>query len=186
MNLDSLRGWFRGEHCAVVAPGPSALTMPADFYLSHWTFGCNRAVAFCRPDFAVCIEPQHDGAWPIIEAARATFVFSHIERVPRTIRVDAEVSRWLPVSGGPLFLGMSPFFGAAVAIALGFSRVGLVGVDLDGDDYADRRFRAECAEAWERLNQTANREGVDLCNLNPKSRLEPVVKVPPLALAPKH
>lgn len=179
MQLEHLRGWMAGEHCLVVAPGPSAYKTPAGRYSSHWTIGCNRAVAFCRPDFAVCVEPITDrDCWGTIGAASPMVVFAHHDkRHPRVVLFDTDLSTWMNTET-KLRLGMSPFYGAAVAVALGFTRIGLIGVDLDGKPrFRNEAFRESCEVAWRRLVQVAADAGSALVNLNPRSKLLAVPKV---------
>lgn len=179
MNLDSLRGWMAGEHCLVVAPGPSSLKIPRQRYASHWTIGCNRAAAWCQPDFVLCREPKNDSCWPIIRAAAPLFVFCHegvVGRAPRTVAIAKNVLEWLApeAEGGVLTTSMSPFHGAAVAILLGFTRIGLVGVDLDTNIYTNHLARAEWDEAWQGLVTLGTDHGATLVNLNHQSKLKGV------------
>lgn len=181
MKLRLLHNVMRGEHALVVAPGPSALRVPASYYAGRWTLGCNRAVAFCQPDFAVCVEPARDSVWSVIRASRPTLTFTHTDRAkcPRAVNIDRDVDKWLSTERTKFQLGMSPFYGAAVALHLGFDRVGLIGVDLDGDGgrFSNPNFQREWEDCWGELVAIAERRGQDLVNLNPCSKLEAVAKV---------
>ena len=164
-----------GEHCLVVAPGPSAMSTPTWRYRAHWTIGCNRAVTFCEPDFAVCVETRKNICWRVIEAHQPLFTFSHISNGPaRCLRIWSDLSLWLEHSPKKLWLGMSPFYGAAVAILLGFERIGLIGVDLTDAKYRDPVAQADWEDCWGKLMGIAEAHGKTLVNLNPKSRLAAV------------
>lgn len=192
MNLDSLRGWMKGEDCVVVGCGPSAephrwegpTSTPR--WQDHWTIGCNRAVTFCSPDFAVCVEPRRDHeVWNIMREVSPLIVFSHIDKPhPRAVLIGSkDVRAWLgydrsPCDGSiaepigpPLRLGQSPFYAAAVAILLGFETIGLIGVDLTEDRWPNPHKENE---AWGRLAEVAKALGSRIVNLNPESRLETV------------
>ena len=189
MNLDVLRGLMRGEHCLIVAPGPSASYVPQERYVSSWTIGCNRAVSICAPDFAVCVEPPNDrDCWSIIAAASPLFVFSHHEkRHPRVVLInnrDALPDLGLPTpkndKGAPLYLrfGSSVFYATVAALVLGFERIGLIGVDLDPKprNYAPAFVDAFNA-AFVSLDEIACARGQRIVNLNLESRLVAVEKV---------
>jgi hypothetical protein len=182
MNLDALRGWMAGEDCVVVATGPSAYRVSPGTYESHWTIGCGGAIAFCRPDFALCIGARKDKYWPYVKASSPLFVFTHIpKRHPRAIRFSTNLYDWLPPPEGAaesLVLGMSPFYGVAVAIALGFETIGIIGVDLDGDGgrYSDERFQKKWELEWGWLAKVAENAGAQLLNLNVKSKLQALPK----------
>ncbi len=206
MKLEDLRGWMAGEDCLVVGCGPSAVLYEyirgdrahqLGHYRTRWTIGCNRAVKFCSPDFAVCVEPRRDrGMWDIIAEANPLIVFSHIDRPhPRAVLIGSkDVAEWLhdtdqqwdyitktlpaaedrkplPVAYERLRLGQSPFYAAAVAILLGFETIGLIGVDLTEDRYPDV---TKPNVAWGRLAAIATELGSRIINLNPDSRLETV------------
>lgn len=174
MQLDDLRGLMHGQDCVVVGAGPSAMRAPKGYYDSRWTIGCNRSVTWCAPDFAVCVEPRNDNAWKIIKAAAPLFTFTHLnDACHRCIEIDTDVSKWLPGIDGKLKLGMSPFYGAAVAIALDFQRIGLLGVDLDGDGgkYSNGKFQREWEQAFGMLRKCSEELGITLRNLNPQSHL---------------
>jgi hypothetical protein len=96
MDLESLRGWMKGQDVVAVGCGPSAndyarkildtYARPGSppsvpgvpMYVDIWTIACNRAVTFSSPDFAVCIEPFANPVWPIMRKANPLLVFSHI------------------------------------------------------------------------------------------------------------
>ena len=180
MKLDDLRDWMKGEHALVVAPGPSSLEVPAERYKSHWTIGCNRALPYCDPDFAVCIEPRKNPCWRVVHAASPLITFTHLtedhSKFRRTVFMSTDVSKWLFHDPEPLFLGMSPFFATAVGILLGFERIGLVGVDLYRSRYPDPAAQTEWEAAWTRLRSVAEAYDTVLCNLNPRSRLQAIMK----------
>jgi hypothetical protein len=118
MDLESLRGWMKGQDVVVVGCGPSAdpgvyntqadaeqawcFPLAAD-YDEHWTIACNRAVTFSSPDFAVCIEPFINPIWPIMREANPPLVFSHIckdrrgkQPFPRIVQMPGkDVREWL-------------------------------------------------------------------------------------------
>lgn len=81
MNLESLRGWMKGEDAVVVGCGPSADEAWAQAVLmgeSRWTLACKRAVVTAHPDFAVCVEPAKDGLWGLIKKHAPLIVFSNL------------------------------------------------------------------------------------------------------------
>jgi len=200
MNFGALRGWMAGEDCCVVGCGPSASTESEwDFtydYQNRWTIGCNRAVTFCQPDFALCVEPTHDKAmWGTMDPPRggtmsggimrdaAPFVvFSHIPATHsrlagiRVVEIGPkkDIRLWFdPASTKPhaLRLSQSSFYAAACAIWLGFETIGLIGVDLTEDRYPDP---VPANEAYGRLAELGAEHGSRLVNLNPDSRLTTV------------
>lgn len=180
MKFELLHDLMRGEHALVVAPGPSALRVSQDYFEGHWTFGCNRAVAFCRPDFAVCVEPARDRVWSVIRASRPTLVFTHTDRVKvaRAVHIDRDLVTYFNTERTQLRLGMSPFYGTAVAMLMGFDRIGLVGVDLDGNErFSNPNFQREWEDKWGELNRIAIERGQDIVNLNTRSKLQAVAKV---------
>lgn len=182
MNLPNLRDWLKGEHGLVVAPGPSSLEVPTERFYSHWTIGCNRALPYCFPDFAVCIETGKNPAWRVVQAHRPLVTFTHLGDSPpcpvrQMVRISMNVNEWLPFDAqSKLFLGMSPFFAAAVGVYMGMKRVGLVGVDLHRNHYPQQKFRDDFEDRWTRLVATANHYGTELVNLNPTSSLQAVPK----------
>ena len=175
------RNWFRGEDAIVVAPGPSSREPGwSEAYRSHWTIGCNRAVGYCEPDVAVCVEPFVDTIWRTIRACSAATVFSHLckdrrgrQPHPRIAQFPTKnVAAWFdPGTTDDLQCAMSPFWAAGVACWLGFSRVALIGVDLTKDRWPDpwRENRK-----WAALRQLLEAQGTFLFNLNPASRLEAI------------
>jgi hypothetical protein len=141
-------------------------------------------VHFCRPDFAICFEPFVDKCWVAMRKAAPAVVFSHLcedrrgrRPHPRIVQVPTKnVLDWFRPNredvDRELWVAQSPFWGAAVAVWLGFSRVGIVGVDWTADRY-DRPMRRENDKFGE-LVAIAAGEGVDLVNLSPVSRLTSV------------
>lgn len=188
MNLSTWRNWFLGQHCVIVAPGPSSLEVPPHRYASHWTIATNRALPYAQADFAVCIERDTmDTCWRIVAATSPVVVFTQaIAAHPRTVQIDMDISTWLPgVEGGMLRLAMSPWYAAAVATYMGFERVGLIGVDLYKNRYPDNKFRDEWELAWSRLARVAEKSGTSLCNLNGESRLQAIPKAKWETMRPK-
>jgi len=192
MQLGDLRGWMAGHDAVVVGCGPSGITDATHRghalkyeYAEHWTIGCNRAVQFCDPDFAVCIEPFRDPIWPIMREASPLAVLAHIHLDrrgksphPRIVKMSGkDVLRWISdkpadlpnVSGShPLIVGQSPFFGLAFAVMMGFETIGLIGVDLTPDRYPDAK---PSNNGYGKLNTIAKHMGSRIINLNPESRL---------------
>lgn len=162
----------------------------------YWTIGCNRAVRRCSPDFAVCVEPSGDGVWSIIRQYAPLITFGHHDRgTPRKIVFERNLRDWLPSEADPaadrsklrheerkrvtpsLRLGESSFYAVAVAAWLGFERIGLLGVDHNGQRYKQASaFREETATAWGRLLPIVDSMGSSLINLNPDSELPHVRK----------
>lgn len=176
MNADALRDWLTGEDALVVAPGPSANKVSPDFYARHWTLGCNRAVTFCQPDFAVCFEPPGDkDCWDVVTASRPTFVLTHNGfKHPRSIELGSnDVCEWLfpGEKRDRLTLGMAPFYAAAAALMIGFERIGVIGVDLGRDRFNNANYMKLTLEAWKDLDALAAERGQDIFNLNPTSNL---------------
>lgn len=197
VQLNDLRGWMAGEDCVVVGCGPSSdpnrweprmgLIDLGDRYNYTWTISSNRAVEFCQPDFAVCVEPYRDAKmWKIIHDANPLFVFTHLvtkpdgtKPHPRAVYMSSkDVRTWLLPDEEHdretrVRLGQCPFFAAAVAILLGFETIGLIGVDYTKDRYPDV---APSNEAWRKLAIIAEELGSHIVNLNPESRLETIRK----------
>jgi len=184
--LDDLRGWMKGEDCVVVGCGPSAhddaLWDLTYAYQTRWLIACNRAVTWCDPDFAVCVEPRRDKAmWKIINDSSPLIVFSHIDKPhPRAVLIGSkDVQEWVHPSGPlpeafsdtPLRLGQSPFYAAAVAILLGFETIGLIGVDMTKDRYPNVKGHNA---AYARLAAIGEAMGSRLINLSTASRLESI------------
>lgn len=185
MKFSDFRDLFRGEHCVVVAPGPSSREPEFQgFYRSRWTIGCNRAVKYCDPDFALCVEPFRDPIWPIMRESTAALVFSHLckdrrgrQPHPRIVEFSSKnVLDWFRPDREDrkqgLWCAMSPFWGVAVAAWLGFDVVGLVGVDLTPDRYHEV-WREN--EKWSGLIDVIP-ETTQVVNLSPRSRLNAVGK----------
>lgn len=180
MRFSDFEGWFAGEDCLVVAPGPSSRDAGwFASYPSYWTMGCNRAVAYCDPDLATCVEPFVDRVWPIVRASSAQVVFSHLCRDrrgkqphPRVVEFDSKnVIPWFtPGADGDLWCAMSPFWGVAVCAYLGFATIGLIGVDLTPDRYHDV---SRDNQKWRWLLKLIG-DRSQVVNLSPTSRLEAV------------
>ena len=194
MNLEDLRGWMAGQDCVVVGCGPStadkssiaegypledAVTTRMMMRYEHrWTIGCNRSVPICSPDFAVCVEPARDKAiWHVIAEASPFVIFSHIERPhPRAVQINSkDVRTWVGPEAWregvePLRLGQSAFYAAAVAMLMGFETIGLIGVDLTDDRYAESDAK-RANDAYARLAGVAGGMGSRLVNLSTSSRL---------------
>ena len=217
MNLDDLRGWMTGTDCVVVGCGPSAdgywegdprykFPIPdgdewekfkerssrSMSYADHWTIGCNRATAYCSPDFAVCVEPRREKTcWDTVTASAPLIIFSHLDSPhPRSVRIGTkDVRQWVdpvlellddvtllplpPPKGGypnPLRLSQSPFIAVACAILLGFETIGLIGVDLTADRFGDAAV-AHSNSCYRRLADIAKAQGSRVINLSPESRL---------------
>lgn len=176
MKFGDLRNWFRGEDAVVVGCGPSSGGGGP-----RWTFGCNRAANDWSTDFGICVEPARDPAWKSLKKTATPFVFTHQPVVrgrgphPRMVQVPGtDVTKWFePFEGDRLWLGQSPFYGAAVAAYLGFETVGLIGVDLTEDRYPDA---ARPSKAYCRLRDLLEQQGTRLVNLSPASRLEGIEK----------
>lgn len=180
IDLGSVKDLMAGEHCLVVAPGPSSLELEPWHYEMRWTISVNRALPYARPDFAVCIERTIRCApWRIVKNTAPMFVFSQLGRkvFKRNVVIDMDLTKWLGDDGlGVLRLPMSPFYATAVGIWLGFERIGLVGVDLYKDRYPSEKFKQEWEEAWRRLNAIAGDFGCKIANCNPRSRLMAIEK----------
>ncbi len=182
LNLDNLRGWMQGQDVVVVGCGPSAmyeLRVFAEHLPPRWTIACNRAVEqvanYGHLDFAVCMETRKDPCWDVVIAAAPLITFTHISNPPpRCVSIHSDVSHWVGGAPKKLRLPMSPFYGAAVAIVLGFTNIGLIGVDMDGERFADDKFQHEWEDAWAALAVVAREHGACLSNLNPKSKLKAV------------
>lgn len=178
MNADSIRDWLKGEDALVVGAGPSAWKVAQHVYASHWTFGCNRAAAWCHPDFAVCFEPPGDSdCWDVVHASRPTFVLTHNGfKHPRAIELGSnDVCAWLfpGEKRDRLVLGMSPFYAAAAAMMMGCERIGLIGVDLTRDRFSNNNYVENAVRpAWRDLATLARERGQEIVNLNSTSRLE--------------
>lgn len=179
MRFIDLKNWMLGEDCVVVGCGPSAnpVSPPAPYHL-HWTLGSNRSVGFCDPDFAVSVEPIRSGIWAEIKPRAPLVNFcQHGKGMPRTVQFELDAAKWLPVpQRAPtcprsLRLGQSTFWGIALALYLGFERVGVVGLDLTPDRYAPHQL-IEPEEAYDRLLETADQMGRRIFNLNPESHLQ--------------
>ena len=182
----------------MVGCGPSA-DPSATYYADYWTVGCNRSVRFCRPDFAICVEPPRDReVWGAIRDSSPLVVFSHVATRrdgtrlhPRVVAFDETVNAardvrpWLTGCSSdpddPLRLEQSPFYAAAAAALLGFERIGLVGVDLTADRYGDNTMRKSEA-AWSRLNRITNGR---IVNLSSQSRLEAIPRAELDEIRPK-
>lgn len=167
---------MRGEHCIVVCPGPSAGKIPHHRYQSTWTITCNRAASFGSPDFAVCVEPPNDkDCWSVIDAAAPMFVFSqHTRRFSRVITwagrpawkmIHDQCSRKIEV-------GSSAFFAGIAAIALGFDRIGFIGLDLDPKRFSSPAFRQAAENGFGELAEEAKFRHSRILNLNPRSHLK--------------
>lgn len=193
--MNDFAGWrnrFRGESVVVVGCGPSAHNTDPRAFLDYWTMGCNRAVQFCEPDFATCVEPFDDPVWPIIRDAGVPVVFSHADasRVyktphPRIVAFpDRDVSRWAWTDWelGPLECPMSPYWATAVCGWLGFERIGLIGVDLTRDRFGD--IKREDAK-WHSLAVLLKMHGSEVVNLSQMSRLT-IAEAPWSAIRPKR
>lgn len=147
--FEDWRGRYAGEDCLVVAPGQSSKNDDmVEAYGSRWVIGCNSAVDYCKPDFAVCVERPNDPLWPMIYGSQARAVFTkyygntrHEKRLdhPKIVDIPSRnMCKWfdeLP-HRTPIPCTMSPMWAVAVAAYLGFETVGLVGVDLTPERFA--------------------------------------------------
>lgn len=70
-------------------------------------------------------------------------------------------------------LAQSTFYGITAAVALGFERVGVIGLDLTADRYSDADL-AESSVMYGALADLARRCGSDVVNLSDNSRLSTI------------
>ena len=170
--VDEMR--YGGSDCVVVAGGPSARTEKHHpNYMAHWTIGCNRAVEFCRPDFAACFEPRKDtDVWACVKARPIPWVLSHITRDhPRLLLTPSKED--MKITGNaPLTFGQSPFYSMVAAVLMGFDTIGVLGLDMTRDRYNYKLGLEEAA--YEGVCEFAKAQGSRIINLNPDSRLQAI------------
>lgn len=185
MKFGALREWFKHEDAVVVGCGPSATDAENEIaYHRFWTFGCNRAVRFCEPDFGVCIEPPRDAEiWRTMRFAPLPMVFSqHSKRHPRVVEISVkDVRAWFHWDDGddkPLRISQSGFFATAVALFLGFETVGLIGLDMTAPVHDSKGELGRINDAFMRLRGIAEAHDQRLLNLSPASRLATIERGP--------
>ena len=180
----AFRNRHRGETIVVCGCGESLTTL-ADPRATV-TIGTNDVGRLFTPDYLVVVNPPSQfraERWPHVEQSRAGFVFSQLDLPLR----HAPLVRFrLGRFGGAGFeepdilhyTQNSPYVGVALAMFMGASRIGLIGVDFtdhhffatSGPHPLARRL-AQIDGEYARLREACTARRIELVNLSESSRL---------------
>jgi hypothetical protein len=159
------------------------------------TIGVNDVGRKLTPDYLVIVNPRSQFSaerLSAIEGTRARAVFSHLEdlRLQHTARVRFRLGRYAGTSvradGDALdYTQNSPYVAVCLAMHLGASRIGLIGVDFTDDHFFGRTGRHALAGKVQQIDAeyaalaaAARAHGVELVNLSPVSRLTALPRQP--------
>lgn len=182
--FEEFRGLHAGETAIVCGCGRSLTRLrEPERYL---TIGVNDVGRLFDPTYLVVLNPRSQfrgDRYRYVEESRARAVFTQLElrlAHPRVVRfqlgrrggTDLGDPRRLPYTRN------SPYVALGLAVHLGATRIGLLGVDFTDDHFFGRTGRHALARGLEtidgeygRLREACRALGVEVFNLSPESRL---------------
>lgn len=184
LGLTEFRNRHRGETIIVCGCGESLRTLADPS--ACVTIGTNDVGRLFTPDYVVVVNPpdQFTGdRWSHVERSRARFVFSQLDlQLQQSQLVKFRLGRF----GGTGFdepdvlhyTQNSPYVAVSLALFMGASRIGLIGVDFtDGHFFGATGIHPLSARLdqidreYARLRDVASAQGIELVNLSATSRL---------------
>ncbi|HYM79374.1 MAG TPA: glycosyltransferase [Candidatus Dormibacteraeota bacterium] len=194
--LADFRGFHNGETILVCGCGTSLSQVVApERYI---TIGVNDVGRMFQPDYLVVLNPKeqfHGDRFRFVEESRAKAVFTQLKlpiRHPHIVQIR------LGKFGGVDFSDPnclhhtrnSPYLAMCLAIHMGATRIGLIGVDFTNDHFFGQtgqhplaRQFVQIDQEYKRLYEACVHKGIELVNLSPQSRLTALPKMSPQQFA---
>lgn len=186
--LGSFRNRHAGETILVCGCGPSLndLEAPERFV----TIGVNDVGRRFQPNYLVVVNPRNQfkaDRFHYVESSKAKFVFTQLDLGLKIPVVRFQLGKYGGTeSSNPERLDYtrnSPYVAVCLAVQMGATRIGLIGVDFTDDHFFAATGRHPLAgslkqidEEYRRLGKALALRGIELVNLSSRSRLTSLPK----------
>ncbi|RSL18000.1 glycosyl transferase family 2 [Edaphobacter aggregans] len=190
--LKDFRGHHAGETILVCGCGSSLsdIVSPDRFI----TIGVNDVGRLFQPDYLVVLNPRqqfHNDRFQFVEQSRARAIFTQLNLGilhPHIVRFRLGKFGGVDFSDHSClhYTRNSPYLAMCLAIHMGATRIGLIGVDFNADHFFAKtgqhpltRQLPQIDQEYKRLYDACNRQGIEVVNLSANSRLTALPKMSP-------